>query len=193
MSIKILGGVARGFPLATPRADTTKPTSIMIKRKLFDWRQHMDEYLFVDLCAGSGAMGLEALSRGSQNVYLNDSMRGAFLTLKDNKEKMQNAFKFDPSMIKVTNLDAKTWISKELKFELPETENVILFFDPPYENHALYFDILKLLKEANFQGEIWVESDRLKGPKLDAVTGAFHSVIKTVEQGDHFVVVGKVV
>lgn len=193
MSVKILGGLARGFPLATPRSDTTKPTSIMIKRKLFDWRQHMDEYLFVDLCAGSGAMGLEALSRGSQHVYLNDPLRGAFLTLKDNKEKIQTAFKFDPSMIKVTNLDAKAWIAKELKFEIPETENVILFFDPPYENHALYFDILKLLKEANFQGEVWLESDRLKGPKIDAVTGAFHSVIKTVEQGDHFVVVGKVV
>ena len=119
MSVKILGGVARGFPLATPRSDSTKPTSIMIKRKLFDWRQHMDEYLFVDLCAGSGAMGLEALSRGSQQVFLNDSMRGAFLTLKDNKEKMEKAFKFEPSMIKVTNLDAKSWIQKELKFELP--------------------------------------------------------------------------
>lgn len=193
MSIKILGGIARGYPLATPKSDTTKPTSIMIKRKLFDWRQHLDDYIFVDLCAGSGAMGLEALSRGSQKVLLNDSMRGAFLTLKDNKDKIEKAFKFEPDMIKVTNLDAKNWVAKELSYELPETENVILFFDPPYENHALYFDVLKLLKEMNFQGEIWVESDRLKGPKIDAVTGAFHSVIKTVEQGDHFVVVGKVV
>jgi 16S rRNA (guanine966-N2)-methyltransferase len=193
MSIKILGGIARGYPLATPKSDTTKPTSIMIKRKLFDWRQHMDDYIFVDLCAGSGAMGLEALSRGSQKVLLNDSMRGAFLTLKDNKEKIEKAFKFEPDMIKVTNLDAKNWVSKELSYELPETENVILFFDPPYENHALYFDVLKLLKEMNFQGELWVESDRLVGPKIDDVTGAFHSVIKKVEQGDHFVVVGKVV
>jgi 16S rRNA (guanine966-N2)-methyltransferase len=193
MSIKILGGIARGYPLATPKSDTTKPTSIMIKRKLFDWRQHMDEYIFVDLCAGSGGMGLEALSRGSQKVLLNDSTRGAFLTLKDNKAKIEAAFKFDPSMIKVTNLDAKNWVLKELQYEIPDTENVILFFDPPYENHALYFDVLKLLKEANFKGEIWVESDRLMGPKLDLVTGAFHSVIKTVEQGDHFVVVGKVV
>lgn len=193
MSVKILGGIARGYPLATPKSDSTKPTSIMIKRKLFDWRQHMDEYLFVDLCAGSGAMGLEALSRGSQQVFLNDSMRGAFLTLKDNKEKIEKSFKFDPGMIKVTNLDAKAWIQKELKFELPDTENVILFIDPPYENHALYFDLLKLLKESEFKGEIWLESDRLKGPKIDTVTGAFHSVIKTVEQGDHFVVVGKVV
>jgi 16S rRNA (guanine966-N2)-methyltransferase len=165
----------------------------MIKRKLFDWRQHMDEFIFVDLCAGSGAMGLEALSRGSQKVLLNDSLRGAFLTLKDNKSKIEQAFKFDPDMIKVTNLDAKAWVAKELHYELPETQNVILFFDPPYDNHALYFEVLKLLKEASFEGEVWVESDRLKGPKIEDVTGAFHSVIKTVEQGDHFVVVGKLV
>lgn len=193
MSLKILGGVARGYPLAMPRTETTRPTSVMIKRKLFDWRQHMDDYIFVDLCAGSGAMGLEALSRGSQKVFLNDSHKSAFLTMKDNKSKLEAAFKFEPDMVKVTNLDAKNWITKELPYELPDTENVILFFDPPYENHALYFDILRLLKEANFQGEVWVESDRLKGPKLDQVTGAFHSVIKQVEQGDHFVVVGKVV
>ncbi|WPU64401.1 RsmD family RNA methyltransferase [Peredibacter sp. HCB2-198] len=193
MSIKILGGIARGYPLATPKADSTRPTSVLIKRKLFDWRQHMDEYIFVDLCAGSGAMGYEALSRGSQKVFVNDSMRGAFLTLKDNKANLEKAFKFEPDMITVTNLDAKNWVQKELQYQLPETENVILFFDPPYENHALYFDVLKILKEMNFQGEVWVESDRLKGPKIDLVTGAFQSVIKKVEQGDHFVVVGKLV
>lgn len=193
MSVKILGGVARGYPLATPRSDSTKPTSIMIKRKLFDWRQHMDDYVFVDLCAGSGAMGLEALSRGSQKVLLNDSVRGAFLTLKENKEKIEKAFKFDPSMIKVTNLDAKNWVSKELAYELPETENVILFFDPPYENHNLYIETIKSLKENGFKGELWVESDRLVGPNLEIITGLFHSIIKKIEQGDHFVVVGRLV
>lgn len=193
MSLKILGGVARGYPLSMPKADSTRPTSVMIKRKLFDWRQHMDDYIFIDLCAGSGAMGLEALSRGSQKVFLNDSLKGAFLTLKDNKANLEKAFKFESDMITVTNLDAKNWVQKELAYQLPETENAILFFDPPYENHALYFEILNLLKEQNFQGEVWVESDRLKGPKIDQVTGAFHSVIKKVEQGDHFVVVGKLV
>lgn len=193
MSIKILGGVARGFPLETPRSDAVKPTSIMVKRKLFDWRQHMDDYVFVDLCAGSGAMGLEALSRGSQKIYLNDSLRGAFLTLKNNKDKIEKAFKFEQEMIKLTNLDAKKWVSKELQYELPDTENVILFFDPPYAQHELYFEIIKLLKDANFKGELWVELDRLIGPKIDLITGAFCSVIKKIEQGDHFVVVGKLV
>lgn len=193
MSLKILGGLARGFPLASPKSDTTRPTSVLVKRKLFDWRQHMDDYVFVDLCAGSGAMGFEAFSRGAQKVLLNEFMRGAFLTLKDNKAKIEKAFKVDESIMKVTSLEAKQWVQKELLYELPVTKNVILYFDPPYENHSLYFDVLKLLKELNFEGEIWVESDRLKGPKLPELSGVFHSIIKTIEQGDHFVVVGKLV
>jgi 16S rRNA (guanine966-N2)-methyltransferase len=193
MSLKILGGVARGFPLATPKSDTTRPTAVLIKRKLFDWRQHMDDYVFIDLCAGSGAMGFEAFSRGAQKVLLNELMRGAFLTLKDNKVKIEKAFSVDESVMKVTNIEAKQWVQRELQYELPNNKNAILYFDPPYENHALYFDVLKLLKENHFEGELWVESDRLKGPKLADLSGVFHSIIKTIEQGDHFVVVGKLV
>lgn len=193
MSVKILGGMYRGYPLSTPRTDGTRPTSIIIKRKLFDWRQHMDDYIFIDLCAGSGAMGLEALSRGAQKVFLNDSVKPAFLTLKDNKARLEKSFQVEPDMIKVTSLDAKMWVQKELSFELTDTSNVIIFFDPPYENHTLYMDVLKGLKEAGFAGELWLETDRLKGPAKDLLTGAFHSIIKIVEQGDHFVVVGKLV
>jgi 16S rRNA (guanine966-N2)-methyltransferase len=191
--IKILGGVARGFPLATPRSDSTRPTSVLIKRKLFDWRQNLEGYQFVDLCAGSGAMAFEALSRGAEKVAANDSMRGAFLTLKQNQEQLLKSFKFDPASIVVSNSDAKHWVQKELRYQFPETQDVILFLDPPFELHALYFEIIELLKAQNFEGEVWLESDRLKGPKLQDVTAAFHSVIKTVEQGDHFVVVGKLV
>jgi 16S rRNA (guanine966-N2)-methyltransferase len=191
--IKILGGVARGFPLATPRSDSTRPTSVLIKRKLFDWRQNLEGYQFVDLCAGSGAVAFEALSRGADKVAANDSMRGAFLTLKQNQEQLIKAFKFDPASIVVSNSDAKHWVQKELRYQFPETQDVILFLDPPFESHKLYFEILESLKGLNFAGEVWVESDRLTGPKLQDVTGAFHSVIKTVEQGDHFVVVGKLI
>jgi 16S rRNA (guanine966-N2)-methyltransferase len=191
--IKILGGVARGFPLATPRADSTRPTSVMVKRKLFDWRQNLDGQSFIDLFAGSGAMGLEALSRGALKVVLNDSLKGAFLTLKQNQQQMIKSFKFDPSQIIVSQSDAKIWAQKELRFQFPETRDVILYLDPPFEQHALYFDVITILKEAKFEGEIWVESDRLKGPKLLDVSGVFHSVIKTVEQGDHFVVVGNLI
>ncbi len=193
MALKILGGVARGYPLATPRAETTRPTAVMIKRKLFDWRQRLDDHVFVDLCAGSGAMGFEALSRGAQRVFLNELTRPAFHVLKDNKVNLERSFGFDATQITVTNLDVKAWVQRELTYQLPETDSAILYLDPPYENHALYMDVLRLLKDGGFRGELWVEADRLKGPKRDDLTGAFQTVIKTVEQGDHFVVVGKLV
>lgn len=190
MSVKILGGVARGFPLATPKSDTTRPTSVLVRRKLFDWRQNLEGHVFIDLCAGSGAMGFEALSRGADRVLLNDSQRQSFFTLKQNAENLSKSFKFESDLVHITNTEALKWISKELGYQLRDTENAILYFDPPYEDHKLYDEGLKLLRELNFKGEVWVESDRLKGPKLETITGAFHSVIKQVEQGDHFVVVG---
>jgi len=191
--IKILGGIARGFILATPKVETTRPTSILVRRKLFDWRQRMDEHSFIDLFAGSGAMGFEALSRGAEKVSFNDTHKSAFITVKQNQAAIEKAFKFSADQFFISQLDARKWIDKELKFQFPETENVVLYIDPPYSEHKIYFEVLDKLKEVNFSGEIWLESDRLKGPKKEELIGAFSSIIKIVEQGDHFVVVGKLV
>jgi hypothetical protein len=51
--------------------------------------------------------------------------------------------------------------------------------------------VIELLKNLKFEGELWLESDRLKGPKKEELVGLFCSVVKVIEQGDHFVVVGK--
>lgn len=193
MSVKILGGVARGFPLATPKSESTRPTSVLVRRKLFDWRQNLEGYVFIDLFAGSGAMGLEALSRGADKVFLNDSSRPAILVLKQNAQRFTLAFKKDPAQLNISGLDAMKWLERELNFQLSSTENVILYLDPPYEQHLLYQQALERLKEQGFRGEVWLEADRLKGPKAESLIGAFHSVIKKVEHGDHFVLVGKLV
>ena len=190
MAIKLIGGEFRGFPLAAPRTETTRPTSILVRRKLFDWRQNLEGFSFVDLCAGSGAMGFEALSRGADKIYLNESQKIAFYTLKDNKEKIIKSFRVPSENMSITQLDARKWVSKEMAYQITDTENTIIYMDPPYEDHALYFDLLNSLKEQNFQGEVWVESDLKKGPAVDKITGAFHSVVKEISQGDHFVVVG---
>jgi 16S rRNA (guanine966-N2)-methyltransferase len=191
MSVKILGGIARGFPLLTPKTELTRPTSVIVRRKLFDWRQNLQGMIFIDLCAGSGAVGLEALSRGADKVFLNDHHRASFQCLLKNQEKISTAFKFEKSSIVVSTIEARSWIQRELNYQLIDTEDVILYLDPPYEDHKLYFDILSSLKEKNFKGEIWLEADRLKGPAKTNFIGLFHSVIKEVEQGDHFVLVGK--
>jgi 16S rRNA (guanine966-N2)-methyltransferase len=193
MSIKILGGVARGFPILTPRTLTTRPTSVLVRRKIFDWRQNLDEFIFIDVFAGSGAMGFEALSRGAEKIFLNDAIKSAFWILKDNKSRLEKAFHFSPSTISLSNMDAKLWVSRELNSELTRLPNVIVYIDPPYEQHQLYFEMIKFLKEKKFSGEVWLESDKLKGPKLTDLIAEFSSIIKTVEQGDHFVLLGKLV
>lgn len=190
MPVKIIGGEFRGFPLNTPRTETTRPTSILVRRKLFDWRQNLEGYSFIDLCAGSGAMGFEALSRGANKVFLNEMQKIASMCLKENQEKIIKSFKRDPKSITVSQLDARKWVQRELSFQFTDTEDAILYLDPPYEDHALYDDLLKSLTEQNFKGEVWLESDLKKGPSMDKLTGAFRSVIKTISQGDHFVVVG---
>jgi 16S rRNA (guanine966-N2)-methyltransferase len=193
MSIKILGGLARGFVLISPQIDSTRPTSVMIRRKLFDWRQNLEGEIFIDLFAGSGAVGLEALSRGADKVLLNDSNRNAFNTLKRNAEKFLSAFKLDASLINLTAVDAVKWVGRELSFQVASSDEVIIFLDPPYENHALYWQVLDELRKAQFSGEIWLEADRLIGPPREQLNSAFKSVTKIIEQGDHFVMVGKLI
>lgn len=135
-------------------------------------------------------MAFEALSRGAGRIVVNDQDRSALFTLKKNKEDVMRAFRIEDKNIIVSGIDAKRWVERELSYLQVDGEDTILFLDPPYADHVLYQDIIALLKERNYRGELWVESDRLSGIRLEEVTGLFHSVIKTVEQGDHFVVVG---
>lgn len=191
MSLKILGGVARGFTLATPKTMDTRPTSVLIRRKIFDWRQHLEGHRFIDLCAGSGAMAFEALSRGADEVYLVESARLAVKAIQDNKIRILNSFK-DLGLIHVSSFDALKWISSQMSYELLQDENTILFMDPPYKDHTLYVEILDLLKSKEFKGEVWVEADELVGPERNNLC-SYLDLTKTVEQGDHFVLIGKLV
>ena len=65
MSIKILAGELKGMGIAVPSSDQLRPTSIMLRKKIFDASQGLDIRWFVDLLAGSGSVGLEAVSRGA--------------------------------------------------------------------------------------------------------------------------------
>ena len=72
MSLRVLGGKFKGRPIEVPSSGT-RLTSVLLKRRLFDALQSLEGYHFVDLCAGSGAVGLEALSRGADSVTFVDT------------------------------------------------------------------------------------------------------------------------
>jgi 16S rRNA (guanine966-N2)-methyltransferase len=66
MTLKILGGEFGGRLLKAPKGTQTRPTTSMVRKAVFDILQPIiQDAVFLDLFSGSGAMGIEALSRGA--------------------------------------------------------------------------------------------------------------------------------
>ncbi len=84
---RIIGGTAGGRPLQTPRGSGTRPTSDRVREALFSRLDHLDLLdgcAVLDLYAGSGALGLEAASRGAGRVLLVESDRSAVAVARRN-------------------------------------------------------------------------------------------------------------
>ena len=84
---RIISGVAGGRPLPTPPGSSTRPTSDRVREALFSRLEHrglLDGAHVLDLYAGSGALGLEAASRGAALVLLVESNRAAAKVIRSN-------------------------------------------------------------------------------------------------------------
>ena len=150
--MRVISGTARSIVLTTPKGMDTRPTTDKYKETLFNCLQsYLCECVFVDLYAGSGAIGIEALSRGASKAYFVDNSTDA------NKCILEN--------LKKTHLDSKASVFKEdvlffLNNRLKEVPDII-FIDPPFAKH-LENKAIPLLVEKNLIGEdtiIVVECD----------------------------------
>ena len=178
MSIQMLGGVAKGLKLSTP-SNLIRPTSVLLKRRLFDSIQDFSQYEFVDLCAGSGAIGLEAASRGASKIYLNELNPKVFRILKSNISEFQK--KTNECDIQVTKDSFKKFLDRyELK---PET---FLFFDPPYEKIDLYRDFADFLKQQDTSFKVAVEFCRQKTASTIEIEELFGKPERDYQQGTSF-------
>ncbi len=128
--IKITSGKYRGRYLKLPDTKNTRPTMEKVRQAIFSaLKDRCINAVCVDLFAGSGAMGLEALSRGARRVYFNDKDSAVFKTLKENVTSIED----DEDAYRLSKLDFRLFYKKEFddKFD-------ILFLDPPYR-----FDVNK--------------------------------------------------
>ena len=186
MTIKILSGTARGTNLAVPISDKTRPTSVMLKRKIFDANQNIEELIFIDLCAGVGTVGLEALSRGVEKLFLVEKNFQCLKILNGNVRLVREKSK--ETEVVVDKKDAVSWIEYRAAW-LSRLDRGIIFFDPPYENLELYRDVINLLKKIKFPGQIWTEACRQKTMHEDKFMEEFYKG-KVYRQGTSYVVVG---
>jgi len=122
--LRIISGKWKGRKLKGFDIDGTRPTMDRVKESLFGMIQNYVPNSFVlDLFAGSGALGLEALSNGAANVILCDNNDISIRTILENSRGMENA--------KVIQTDYKKFLKEtDLKFD-------IIFLDPPYRANIL--------------------------------------------------------
>ena len=134
----MIAGSARSIPLTTPVGMDTRPTTDRIKETLFNMLQFsLEGRPFLDLFAGSGAMGLEAVSRGAGKAVLIDMDRRAADCIRKNIAKCH--FEERTELLQ-TDVSAGLLRLKGRE----DLKSPIVFLDPPYDK-GLEFPVLRLL------------------------------------------------
>ena len=126
---RIIGGAAGGRRLATPRGSATRPTSDRVREALFSaveaWSGSLDGLRFLDLYAGSGAVGLEAWSRGAGVVTFVEQDRKTAALIARNAETLGAS----RAVVAVTSVAAALRKSPSAPYD-------IVVLDPPYPLEA---------------------------------------------------------
>ncbi len=123
--LRLTGGEFRGRSIKTPKNDLTRPTQARLRQALFNSIQaHIGDAKVADLFAGSGALGLEALSRGASSViFVEQSRQNAALI----EQNIQDFKVGERSKVFVESVDRVSGaLMKQGPFDL-------VFADPPYE------------------------------------------------------------
>jgi 16S rRNA (guanine966-N2)-methyltransferase len=135
MTLKIIAGKWKGQKLKIPKGETTRPTKAIVRGSLFNMCQDIiAKARFLDLFAGSGAMGIEALSRGAAQVVFVEKGGGAVSCIRDNFHHLgiKESATIYPCDYKMA--------MKQLKRQQDRFH--IIFVDPPYG-----YPLLPILQE----------------------------------------------
>jgi 16S rRNA (guanine966-N2)-methyltransferase len=138
--MRIISGIYRGRNLKTLPTLDTRPTKDMVKGAIFSIIQfEIVNARVLDLFAGSGSIGIEALSRGAKSVVFNDKNRAAYNLINYNLESL----KIKEDNYQLLNLDYKLVLAQmqneKMKFDF-------IYLDPPYKLKIIDELIIQILK-----------------------------------------------
>jgi 16S rRNA (guanine966-N2)-methyltransferase len=152
-TVRIIGGLWRSRILEFPDAEDLRPTPDRVRETLFNWLgRDLTGMACLDLFAGSGALGFEALSRGAASVVMIEKNPAALRALRD------NAHKLDATGLTVVRGDALEFVrGARSRFD-------VVFVDPPYRL-GMQVAALGLLRGLLAEGgRVYVESDAVFEP-----------------------------
>ncbi len=149
--VRIIGGQWRGRKLGFPIVNGLRPTGDRVRETLFNWlAPHIEGARCLDAFAGSGALGLEALSRGAAHCQFLDAQRSACDAIRSNLSLLAC------SSAQVSEASALSWLPQcSERFD-------IVFIDPPFadELYQPVFSLLQAHELIHSNSLIYVESDR---------------------------------
>ena len=145
--MRIVAGKYKRTPLKTLEGNDTRPTKNMVKEALFSSISIFEDCEFLDLFAGSGAIGIEAISRGAKKVVFNDINIKACGIIKDNLAKIKQE-------AKIFNLNYE-----ECLFKLNDYPFDYIYLDPPYafKEYDRIFELIEKYRLLKNEGMIIVE------------------------------------
>lgn len=150
--MRIISGTARGTKLYTLEGQTTRPTLDRVKESIFNIIQNqIINSNFLDVFSGSGAIGLEAASRGAKKVILCDKSKDAINIINKNIEKTHLKEK-----IELYNLDYETLLKNKIKEKMD-----IIYIDPPYNSNFAIKTVEYIIEKniADKNSTIIIETD----------------------------------
>lgn len=151
--MRIVGGRFKRTPLAVADREGLRPTPERVRETLFDWLTHLfgglDDCTCCDMFAGSGALGLEAASRGARRVVSLEIDRRGCAALRSVVERLSAA-----DVVGVVQADSLSWMAA--------TKEVfdVVFIDPPFASELQLKALAAALPHLSDHGLVYLESDR---------------------------------
>ena len=174
--MRVIGGIYRGRRLRTVEGLAVRPTSDRLRETLFDiLAPRIASSRFLDICAGSGAVGIEALSRGASEATFIDKSRRSLAVIESNLQTL--GIKREATVIKSDALAALRRLAEESK------QFDIAFFDPPYDSD-IYRAVLGKLATGGLLSDdaIVIAERRAKTPPETNCGGL--TIYREVKQGE---------
>jgi 16S rRNA (guanine966-N2)-methyltransferase len=178
--MRVIAGKFRSRPLRSLRGLDIRPTSDRLRETLFDVLtagnpEALMGSFWLDLFAGTGAVGIEALSRGAAKVYFIETSKRAAELIKQNLNSLNIGEGFQilqqPSQLAIAELEQQ------------DVRPNFVFLDPPYQLQSAYREILERLENSELAREALVIAEHERRFDPGEGFGLFQRA-RRLEQGD---------
>lgn len=180
--MRIIGGRFKGRRLKAPSDDAVRPTLAIIREAFFDITgAEIRDAAFLDLYAGTGAMGIEALSRGAGMVYFVERSNAAATLLLKNLALIKDTL-LHSELYAVIKKDADRAL-EHMKVNAVKID--IAYIDPPYEDLHAYSDIVPLLINGGLMNKFFTIGIEHRGQMKEVLDSMTYALVKGLYSKTH--------